>query len=152
MNARSASKPRWRFASRRAGSRGPTAGRRLKKMVDMARDQAPALFLLDEMLGGTNSHDRLIGADAVIHTLLDRRALGLVSTHDLALAQIADSDERMVNVHFEDRLEDGKMVFDYRIRAGVVRHSNAIALMRAVGLDVREADAAPGPVGAGGKA
>jgi hypothetical protein len=111
--------------------------RRLKEIVDLARDAPPALFLLDEMLGGTNSHDRLLGADAVIHTLLDRHALGLVSTHDLALAGIAERDARAANVHFEDRLEDGRMVFDYRLQGGVVRHSNAVALMQAVGLDVR---------------
>ena len=61
--------------------------------------------------------------------------MGLVTTHDLALATIADSlDSRAANVHFEDHLEDGVMRFDYRLRSGVVTHSNALELMRSVGL------------------
>jgi hypothetical protein len=109
---------------------------RLRAIVDLAAGPDPALFLLDEILGGTNSHDRRIGAAAVIRSLLDRGALGLVTTHDLALTEIATEDLRLRNVHFEDHLEDGRMAFDYRMRDGVVRKSNAIGLMRAVGLPV----------------
>lgn len=109
---------------------------RLRKVVDLARSHPPALFLLDEMLGGTNSHDRRIGAEAVIRSLLDAGAIGLVTTHDLALADIATGTPSMENVHFEDRMEAGRMHFDYRMRPGVVTRSNAIPLMRAVGLDV----------------
>jgi hypothetical protein len=97
----------------------------------------PLLFLLDEIFHGTNSHDRRQGAEAIVRGLVRRGAIGLVTTHDLALAAIA---ERMApearNVHFEDHLESGTIVFDYRMRPGVVQHSNALALMRAVGLDV----------------
>ncbi len=109
---------------------------RLKQVVDAAGGSVPVLFLLDEMLGGTNSHDRRLGAAAVLHTLLDRGAIGLVTTHDLALAAIAKEDGRMANVHFEDRLEGDRVTFDYRMRPGVVERSNAIALMRAIGLEV----------------
>jgi DNA mismatch repair ATPase MutS len=95
------------------------------------------LFIVDEILQGTNSHDRRVGVEAVLHSLLDRGAIGLITTHDLALAEIAESlAPRARNVHFEDHLENGRMAFDYRLREGVVTHSNAIALMRAVGLDV----------------
>ena len=95
------------------------------------------LFLLDEILHGTNSHDRRIGAEAVVRSLVARGAIGLVTTHDLALAQIADDlGARAANVHFEDQVEDGAMHFDYRMRPGVVTRSNALALMRAVGLEV----------------
>ncbi len=90
------------------------------------------LFLLDELLNGTNSHDRRIGAAGIVQALLTRGAIGLVTTHDLALADIP----RARNVHFEDRIDDGKMIFDYRLREGVVEHSNALDLMRAVGLDM----------------
>ena len=97
----------------------------------------PLLFLLDEILHGTNSHDRRIGAEGIVRALVSRGAIGLVTTHDLALTEIAgDARRRRVNVHFEDRLEDGQMLFDYRMRPGVVEHSNALALMRAIGLDV----------------
>jgi len=95
------------------------------------------LFLLDEVLHGTNSHDRRIGAEAVVRSLVERGAIGLVTTHDLALAKLADSPElHAANVHFEDALIDGHMHFDYKMHPGVVTHSNAIELMRAVGLEV----------------
>jgi hypothetical protein len=98
---------------------------------------APVLFLIDEVLSGANSHDRRIGAAAILRGLLDRGAIGIVTTHDLALTRIIDDvGELAANVHFEDQLLDGKMKFDYRMRPGVVTHSNAIALMRAVGLEV----------------
>jgi hypothetical protein len=110
---------------------------RLKQLVDLSRAEPPLLFLLDEILAGTNSHDRRIGAEAVVRGLLDHGAIGLVTTHDLALAEVADAlGARARNVHFEDRMVDGKLEFDYRMRDGVVQHSNAIALMRAVGLEI----------------
>ncbi len=110
---------------------------RLERLVKLAAGSPPLLFLLDEILHGTNSHDRRIGAEAVVRGLLERGALGLVTTHDLALAQIAEElAPRAVNVHFEDHIEDGKIAFDYRLRTGVVKKSNALALMRAVGLEV----------------
>ena len=66
-----------------------------------------------------------------------RGAIGLVTTHDLALTHIVeDPAVHALNVHFEDHLEDGKMTFDYRLHPGVVTKSNAIELMRAVGLEV----------------
>ena len=98
---------------------------------------APVLFLIDELLHGTNSHDRRIGAEALVRGLVERGAIGLITTHDLALAEIADTlGDRVANVHFEDQLEDGRMVFDYAMRPGVVRKSNAIELMRSVGLEI----------------
>ncbi len=110
---------------------------RLRSVVEMAKGELPLLFLLDEILSGTNSHDRQIGADAVVTGLVERRAIGLITTHDLALTRIADQlGERAMNVHFEDHLENGRMVFDYRMHPGVVTKSNALELMRAVGLDV----------------
>ncbi|MBI4470161.1 MAG: DNA mismatch repair protein MutS [Acidobacteria bacterium] len=110
---------------------------RLRLLMDLASGPRTLLFLIDELLNGTNSHDRQIGAEAMLRGLLDRGAMGLITTHDLALARIADAlAPRVENVHFEDHLEEGKMSFDYRMRAGVVTKSNAIALMRSVGLDV----------------
>jgi hypothetical protein len=110
---------------------------RLKQITDLARGALPLLFLLDEILHGTNSHDRCIGSEAVIFHLLERGAIGLVTTHDLALAQITPRAPRpMSNVHFADHVEDGAMHFDYQMRDGVVQKSNALALMRAAGLEV----------------
>ena len=110
---------------------------RLRDIVQLARSGRPALFLLDELLSGTNSHDRRIGAAAVIKGLVESGAIGCVTTHDLALAEITSTlGERARNVHFEDHIENGEIHFDYQLRAGVVERSNALELMRAVGLDV----------------
>ncbi|HEX2484415.1 MAG TPA: DNA mismatch repair protein MutS [Myxococcota bacterium] len=109
---------------------------RLRQVVDLAAS-GPTLFLLDEILHGTNSHDRAIGAEAVVRGLLARGAIGLVTTHDLALARVADAlAPRAANVHFEDQVIGGRVEFDYRLRPGVVTRSNALELMRAVGLEV----------------
>jgi hypothetical protein len=108
---------------------------RLRDIVRIAAGPVPLLFLLDEILHGTNSHDRRLGAAAVVRGLVERGAIGLVTTHDLALSEVVDDPAvRAVNVHFEDQLVDGQMVFDYRMRPGVVRTSNALALMRTLGL------------------
>lgn len=110
---------------------------RLKMVVDLSHQERPLLFLLDEILQGTNSHDRRVGAEGVIRKLVEDGAIGLVTTHDLALTEIVDSlDGQAINCHFEDQLVNGKMSFDYTIRPGVVQKSNALELMRLLGLDV----------------
>jgi hypothetical protein len=110
---------------------------RLRQIVELTKGELPLLFLLDEILSGTNSHDRLIGAEAVVKGLVERGAIGIVTTHDLALTRIVDAlGERATNVHFEDHLENGRMIFDYKMQPGVVQRSNALELMRSVGLDV----------------
>ncbi|HEV8003743.1 MAG TPA: hypothetical protein VGP63_28010 [Planctomycetaceae bacterium] len=110
---------------------------RLKSVVAIAADGPPLLFLFDEILQGTNSHDRLIGSEGVLRALVNRGAVGLVTTHDLALTDMVNRlDSKAVNFHFEDSLIDGKMTFDYRIRPGVVQKSNALEIMRLMGLDV----------------
>jgi DNA mismatch repair ATPase MutS len=110
---------------------------RVRALADVARGPVPLLFLLDELFHGTNSHDRLVGASGVLRSLLNGGAIGLVTTHDLALTSIARAlAPRAVNVHFEDRFEGGEIHFDYRMKPGPVTRSNAIALMRAVGLEV----------------
>jgi len=110
---------------------------RLKVIADLTAGPMPVLFLLDELLQGTNSHDRRIGAEAVVKNLLKRGAIGLLTTHDLALAEIAvDVGAQGANFHFEDHLEDGKLRFDHRLSPGIVQTSNALQLMRSIGLDV----------------
>lgn len=110
---------------------------RIRALSDLATGPRPLLFLLDELFHGTNSHDRLHGASGVLRNFLARGAIGLITTHDLALTAIADElRPRAANVHFADRFEGGEIHFDYRLRPGPVTRSNAIALMRAVGLDV----------------
>ncbi len=110
---------------------------RVRQLVDLSRGHPPLLFLLDEIFHGTNSHDRRLGAEAVVRGLVEHGAVGLVTTHDLSLTHIVEVlAPRAANVHFADHFEHGQMVFDYKMRPGVVQHSNALALMRAVGLEV----------------
>ncbi|GIW78344.1 MAG: DNA mismatch repair protein [Gemmatales bacterium] len=110
---------------------------RIRQIVAMTQGPIPVLFLLDELLNGTNSHDRKIGAEAIVRTLIEAGAIGLLTTHDLALTHIADQlGDQAANVHFEDQFADGSISFDYVLRPGIVQKSNALALMRAVGLQV----------------
>jgi hypothetical protein len=110
---------------------------RVRQIVDLTRGPLPLLSMLDEIFAGTNSHDRRLGAEAIVRGLVESGALGLVTTHDLSLTHIAEQlGSRAANVHFADHFENGEMKFDYRLQPGVVRHSNALALMRAVGLKV----------------
>jgi DNA mismatch repair ATPase MutS len=110
---------------------------RLREIIALTSGPRPVLFLLDELLSGTNSHDRQIGASGIVQALIGRGALGLITTHDLALAHIADAlPGRAVNVHFADTLRNGELHFDYRLQPGVVERSNALDLMRSVGIEV----------------
>ncbi|HEY0712823.1 MAG TPA: DNA mismatch repair protein MutS [Polyangia bacterium] len=110
---------------------------RLRSIVDLCENNRLALYLLDEILHGTNSEDRLAGGGALVKRLCERGSVGLCTTHDLALARIVDDLGTVaVNVHFEDVISDGKITFDYRLRPGVVTRGNAIALMKLVGLPV----------------
>ncbi|MEA2570567.1 MAG: hypothetical protein QOI24_2568 [Acidobacteriota bacterium] len=110
---------------------------RIRQVLELANSGQPLLFLLDEILHGTNSHDRRVGAEAIVRGLVERGAIGCVSTHDLTLAEVADAlAPRAANVHFEDQFEAGEMRFDYRMRPGVVRRSNALALMRTIGIEI----------------
>ncbi|HEY4015121.1 MAG TPA: MutS family DNA mismatch repair protein [Polyangiaceae bacterium] len=116
--------------------------RRLKRVVDLAEKKGfPALFLLDEILHGTNSRERVIGACAVVRRLLGWGALGAVSTHDLGITALEkELGARVENVHFEEQVDGERMTFDYRLRPGVVQSSNALRLMRALGIVVGDGD------------
>jgi DNA mismatch repair ATPase MutS len=112
---------------------------RVRQVVELAvaSKDRPLLFLLDEIFAGTNSEDRRAGAAGVVKGLLEHNAIGLVTTHDLALTKLPETlGASVVNVHFQDHMEKDEMTFDYNLRPGVVQRSNALALMRAVGLSV----------------
>ena len=110
---------------------------RLREIYELAAGTTALLFLLDEVLQGTNSKDRRIGAEGILRALIERGAIGLVSTHDLALTDITGLQADVLhNVHFQDTLEHGRMSFDFTLRDGVVTKSNGLELMRAIGLKV----------------
>jgi hypothetical protein len=110
---------------------------KLKAVVDASGGSAPLLFLLDEILHGTNSRERQIGARWVLAELLERGATGAVSTHDMALCRLSDQlMARVTQVHFRESVANGKMTFDYKLRPGPVTEGNALRLMRTLGLEV----------------
>jgi hypothetical protein len=111
--------------------------RRLKQVLDLAKEERAVLFLLDEIMHGTNTRERLIGAREVVRTLVARGAMGAVSTHDLGLGGLeSELEGRVVNVHFQEQVTGDEMTFDYKLRPGLVQSSNALRLMKMVGLDV----------------
>lgn len=110
---------------------------RLRQLLDLTTAHPPLLFLLDELMQGTNSKDRRIGAEGVLRAFLERGAIGLISTHDLALTDIeSPSSQRLRNMHLQDEIVDGQIRFDFKLRDGVVTKSNGVELMRSIGLDV----------------
>lgn len=110
---------------------------KIKHIADLTHGPVPVLFLLDELLSGTNSHDRLAGTEFIVKTFVARNAIGIVSTHDLALTRIPEAmGPRAANYHFQDRLQVGRLLFDYTLKPGIVETSNALELMRSIGLDV----------------
>jgi len=117
-----------------AKSRFQAEVERLKWLLALSRTNN-LLFLLDEVLGGTNSNDRFWGATAIIDQLARSGAVGLVTTHDLALTEVVRAlDDRAINVHFEEHYENGEMRFDYRMRPGVLTRTNGLNVMAALGL------------------
>lgn len=110
---------------------------RLRTLLDLTGQNLTLLFLLDELLQGTNSADRRIGAEGIVRGFLKRGAIGIISTHDLALTDLGTSLRAHIrNMHFQDDLENGIMRFDYTLRDGIVTKSNGVELMRSVGLEV----------------
>ena len=110
---------------------------KVRQLLDIAAvGSPPLLFLLDELFSGTNSADRVAGAEGVVRALVEAGAVGFVTTHDLSLTAVTEHLPGAVNVHFRDDFESGELRFDYTMRPGVVEHGNGLALMRAVGLKV----------------
>ena len=114
--------------------------RRLKRVLDgAAATPGSALVLLDEMLLGTNTRERRLASEEVVHLLLGTGCIGAVTTHDLSLAELTQpAGSRLHAVHFQDVLEDGQMRFDYKLRDGVVQSTNALRVLALAGIPVRE--------------
>ncbi|MFQ5638613.1 MAG: hypothetical protein ACE5IR_11530 [bacterium] len=114
--------------------------RRLKALLtELDREHPlPLLFLIDEIFKGTNNRERYIGGRSYIQALAKKNGFGAVSTHDLDLTKLADTIANLSNYHFKEHVENGKMVFDYKLRPGPCPTTNALKIMRTEGLPVEE--------------
>lgn len=112
--------------------------KRLKYILDSLEEKnsAPGIFLIDEIFRGTNNKERFTGSLSIIHSLFDKNSFGIISTHDLALADIDKSDNRLINMHFREHIEENKLVFDYLIKEGPCPTTNALFIMKQEGLPV----------------
>lgn len=111
---------------------------RLKAILERTASGPTVLFLIDELFGGTNSADRRVAAEAVIRLLVERQAIGLVTSHDLSLAEVPEKPElKGINVHFTDTPSDEGLHFDYRLRPGKVDHSNALKIITLIGIPLK---------------
>jgi ABC-type multidrug transport system fused ATPase/permease subunit len=111
---------------------------RLKNLLDQLETghALPLFFLIDEIFRGTNNRERQIGSRAYTHALAGKNGVGLISTHDLELAHLAESIPAVRNYHFREDIHDGKMVFDYQIRPGASPTTNALRIMELAGLPI----------------
>lgn len=111
---------------------------RLKAIFELTISGPPVFFLIDELFGGTNSADRRVAAEAVIRLFVERQAIGLVTSHDLSLAEIPEKPElKGTNVHFTDSPSDEGLRFDYRLRTGKADRSNALKIIRLIGIPLK---------------
>jgi len=112
--------------------------RRLKELLDALEMESPypLFFLIDEIFRGTNQHERQEGSAAYIRALAGKNGAGVIATHDLTLAELAEQIDALHNYHFRDEVLDGRMVFDYRIRPGASPTTNALKIMKLEGLPV----------------
>jgi DNA mismatch repair ATPase MutS len=110
---------------------------RLSDSIRATEERWPVLFLIDEILSGTNSKDRRIAAEALIGALVAGGAVGALSTHDLALTEIAETPElRGINIHMQSDNPEQPLEFDYRVKPGISRQTNALAIVRMMGISV----------------
>ena len=110
---------------------------RLRDMLLRTESGRPVLFLIDEILSGTNSRDRGVAANSVVKALIKGGAVGALSTHDLALTEIADDPElKGANVHMQSQNPENPLDFDYRVKPGITQQTNALAIVRLMGINL----------------
>lgn len=109
---------------------------RLKRLLQLIKpEEPPVLYLLDEILKGTNSADRHEGAEALIRQLTQSKSFGLIATHDLALGELK-LENNIDNYSFNSTFEDNKMLFDYKLQEGICKSFNAKQLMAEIGIKI----------------
>jgi len=110
--------------------------KRIKMIINAADSGENLIFLLDEIFKGTNSKDRILGAKTVIRKLSKSNAIGLVTTHDLEIGVLEKENPSLIkNYHFTDSISNNRITFDYRLKPGISQHTNALALMKMVGIE-----------------
>lgn len=116
--------------------------KRLKYILDSLNDNKllPSIFLIDEIFRGTNNKERYIGGLNIIHALFEKNSFGFISTHDLALSDISNNDNRLINMHFREHIEENKLMFDYKLKDGPCPTTNALFIMRQEGLPIPQID------------
>jgi hypothetical protein len=111
---------------------------RIKQLLQITSDKTPVFFLLDEILKGTNSHDRHLGAVSLVHQLTDENTSGLISTHDIALAKEATEGRKVSNYSFNSIINGDEIIFDYKLTPGICESFNASKLMKKMGINIIE--------------
>jgi DNA mismatch repair ATPase MutS len=111
---------------------------RLKMLLKRIDDGKPVLFLLDEILKGTNSVDRHLGAESLVLQLNELNAFGLVSTHDLELGKLCEKNDLVTNYNFSSRIDGEEIIFDYKLQNGICQSTNASQLMAKIGIKIKQ--------------
>lgn len=110
---------------------------RLKMLLEQIKECKSVFFLLDEILKGTNSVDRHIGAESLILQLNNQDAFGLVSTHDLELGKLCEKNNQITNYNFSSKIDGEEIIFDYKLRTGICQSTNASQLMAKMGIQIK---------------
>lgn len=115
----------------------------LKRILESLKsdNSLPLLYLIDEIFRGTNNRERLIGSRAYVSEVAGGNGVGFLATHDLELASLAETIPELGNYHFRDFVQDGRLVFDYKIRPGPSPTTNALIIMQMEGLPFESSSA-----------
>lgn len=111
---------------------------RIQKMITFSRKEIPMLVLIDEIFKGTNSADRIVGAKGVIQALCLKWVNGMVSTHDFELCQLSEEQPMLENYHFDEYFEEDQLKFEYRVKEGRCRTTNALHILKMAGITETE--------------
>jgi DNA mismatch repair ATPase MutS len=111
---------------------------RIRQLLQITSDKTPVFYLLDEILKGTNSHDRHKGAVSLVHQLAEENTSGLISTHDIDLAKEATEGKKVNNYSFNSKIIGDEIFFDYKLTPGICESFNASKLMKKMGIRIIE--------------
>ncbi len=110
---------------------------KLKTIIEAVNRNEPVFLLLDEILRGTNSHDRQTGSRALVQQLVRHSAMGVLATHDISLTELASAYPTHIhNYHFDASVEGEELYFDYQLKEGICRSMNASLLMKKIGIEL----------------